>query len=191
MANISQSNPLSSYIDMLEKAYVFYHPQNAGLRVVTVDEGVFFCIKDLVAITDIGRDTLFPVLADTEGKVVEMYIEEKTKKVPKAFKKRVFFGEYFGKADKVNRNSRSAWRNMIFVDSQMVRDMTIGCSKDPERKLFYKWVKDFILPVVKDEYRCWNYECLMIDKVCYDPLENPIDIRYATDGLYINGMRIN
>lgn len=191
MANISQSNPLSSYIDMLEKAYVFYHPQYGGLRVVTVDEGVFFCIEDLVAITDIGRDTLFPVLADTEGKVVEMYIEEKTKKVPKAFKKRVFFGEYFGKADKVNRNSRSAWRNMIFVDSQMVRDMTIGCSKDPERKLFYKWVKDFILPVVKDEYRCWNYECLMIDKVCYDPLENPIDIRYATDGLYINGMRIN
>lgn len=191
MANISQSNPLSSYIDMLEKAYVFYHPQYGGLRVVTVDEGVFFCIEDLVAITDIGRDTLFPVLADTEGKVVEMYIEEKTKKVPKAFKKRAFFGEYFGKADKVNRNSRSAWRNMIFVDSQMVRDMTIGCSKDPERKLFYKWVKDFILPVVKDEYRCWNYECVMIDKVCYDPLEKPMDIRYATDGLYINDMRIN
>ena len=176
---------------MLEKAYVFYHPQYGGLRVVINDEGVFFCIEDLVTITDIGRDTLFPVLADTEGKVVEMYIEEQTKKVPKAFKQRVFFGEYFGNADKVNRSSKLAWRSMIFVDFQMVRDMTIGCSKDPERKLFYKWVKDFILPVMKDKNRFWDYECVIIDKVCYDPLEKPIDIRYAIDGLYINGTRIN
>ena len=53
---------------MLGKAYVFYHPQYGGLRVVNNDEGLFFCIEDLVAITDIGRDKLFPVLADTEGK---------------------------------------------------------------------------------------------------------------------------
>lgn len=52
---------------MLGKAYVFYHPQYGGLRVVNNDEGLFFCIEDVVAITDIGRDTLFPVLADTEG----------------------------------------------------------------------------------------------------------------------------
>ncbi len=176
---------------MLGKAYVFYHPQYGGLRVVNTDEGVFFCIEDLVTITDIGRDTLFPVLADTEGKVVEMYFEEQTKKVPKAFKQRLFFGEYFGNADKVNRNSRLAWRSMIFVDSQMVRDMTIGCSKDPERKLFYKWVKDFILPVMKDKDRCWDYECVMMERARYDPLKNPMDIRYAIDGLYINGTRIN
>lgn len=44
---------------MLGKAYVFYHPQYGGLRVVKIDRGLFFCIEDLVAITDIGRDTLF------------------------------------------------------------------------------------------------------------------------------------
>ena len=176
---------------MLEKAYVFYHPQYGGLRVVTVDEGVFFCIEDLVAITDIGRDTLFPVLADTEGKVVEMYVEELTIRVPKDFTHRLFFGEFFGNADKVNRNSKLAWRSMTFVDSQVVRDMTIGCSKDPERKLFYKWVKDFIQPVMEDKDRCWCHECVMMKRVCYDPLKKPMDIRYAADGLYINGMRIN
>ena len=53
---------------MAENAYVFFHPQYGGLRVVNNDEGLFFCLEDLVAITDIGRDTLFPVLADTEGK---------------------------------------------------------------------------------------------------------------------------
>ena len=42
---------------MLGKAYVFYHPQYGGLRVVKIDRGLFFCIEDLVAITDIGRDT--------------------------------------------------------------------------------------------------------------------------------------
>ena len=36
-------------------AYVFYHPQYGGLRVVRNEEGLFFCIEDLVAITDIGR----------------------------------------------------------------------------------------------------------------------------------------
>lgn len=65
---------------MLGKAYVFYHPQYGGLRVVNNDEGLFFCIEDVVAITDIGRDTLFPVLADTEGEVVEMCVEEQTKR---------------------------------------------------------------------------------------------------------------
>ena len=176
---------------MLGKAYVFYHPQYGGLRVVNNDEGLFFCIEDLVAITDIGRDTLFPVLADTEGKVVEMYVEVHTKKVPKDFTHRLFFGEFFGHADKVNRNCRLAWRNMIFVDSQVLKDMTIGCSKDPERKLFYKWVKDFIQPVMENEDRLWHYECVMTKKVCYPLLEKPMDIRYDVDGLYINGMRIN
>lgn len=71
-------------------AYVFYHPQYGGLRVVNNEEGLFFCIEDLVAITDIGRDKLFPVLADTEGKVVKMCVETETKKVPKAFKQRLF-----------------------------------------------------------------------------------------------------
>ena len=172
-------------------AYVFYHPQFGGLRVVKNDEGLFFCIEDLVAITDIGRDKLFPVLADTEGKVVEIYVEAETKKVPKDFKPRLFFGEFFGNADKVNRNSKLAWRSMTFVDSQVVRDMTIGCSKDPERKLFYKWVKDFIQPVMEDEDRCWCHECVMMKRVCYDPLKKPMDIRYAADGLYINDIRIN
>ena len=65
---------------MAGKAYVFYHPQYGGLRVVNNDEGLFFCIEDLVAITDIGRDKLFPVLADTEGKVVEMCVEAETKR---------------------------------------------------------------------------------------------------------------
>ena len=176
---------------MAENAYVFYHPQYGGLRVVNNDEGLFFCLEDLVAITDIGRDTLFPVLADTEGKVVEIYVEAETKKVPKAFKQRLFFGEFFGNTDKVVQKSRIAWRNMIFVDSQVVKDMTIGCSKDPERKLFYKWVKDFIQPVMEDEYRCWQYECVVMENVRYDPLEKPMDIRYAADGLYINGTRIN
>ena len=88
---------------MLGKAYVFYHPQYGGLRVVNNDEGLFFCLEDLVAITDIGRDTLFPVLADTEGKVVEMDVEVHTKKVPKDFTPRLFFCEFFGNADKVPR----------------------------------------------------------------------------------------
>lgn len=65
---------------MAENAYVFFHPQYGGLRVVNNDGGLFFCLEDLVAITDIGRDTLFPVLADTEGKVVEMYVEVHTKR---------------------------------------------------------------------------------------------------------------
>ena len=176
---------------MAGKAYVFYHPQYGGLRVVNNDEGLFFCIEDLVAITDIGRDTLFPVLADTEGKVVEMCVEAETKKVPKAYKQRLFFGEFFGNADKVERKGGIASRSMIFVDSQVVRDMTIDCSKDPERKLFYKWVKDFIQPVMENEDRLWHYECVMMKRVCYDPLKKPIDIRYAADGLYINDMRIN
>lgn len=51
---------------------------------------IVLCIEDLVAITDIGRDKLFPVLADTEGKVVEIYVEAETKKVPKDFKPRLF-----------------------------------------------------------------------------------------------------
>ena len=172
-------------------AYVFYHPQYGGLRVVNNEEGLFFCIEDLVAITDIGRDKLFPVLADTEGKVVEIYVEAETKKVPKDFKPRLFFGEFFGNADKVNRNSRLAWRSMTFVDSQVVRDMTIGSSKDPERKLFYKWVKDFIQPVIEDKESRWRHECVMMKRVSYDPLDKPIDIRYAADGLYINDTRIN
>ena len=100
---------------MAENAYVFFHPQYGGLRVVNIDGGLFFCLEDLVAITDIGRDTLFPVLADTEGKVVEMYVEVHTKKVPKDFTHRLFFGEFFGNADKVVQKSRIAWRNMIFV----------------------------------------------------------------------------
>lgn len=82
------------------------------------------------------------------------------------------FGEFFGNADKVKQKSKIAWRSMIFVDSQVVRDMTIGCSKDPERKLFYKWVKDFIKPVMKDGERCWRYECVMMKRICYDPLKN-------------------
>ena len=176
---------------MKGNAYVFYHPQYGGLRVVKIDRGLFFCIEDLVAITDIGRDTLFPVLADTEGKVVEIYVEVHTKKVPKGYTHRLFFGEFFGNADKVVQKSRTAWRNMIFVDSQVVRDMTIGCSKDPERKLFYKWVKDFIQPVMEDKDCWWRYECLMMNSIYYDPLIKPIDIRYAVDGLYINDMRIN
>ena len=176
---------------MAGKAYVFYHPQYGGLRVVNNDEGLFFCIEDLVAITDIGRDKLFPVLADTEGKVVEMCVEAETKKVPKKYKQRLFFGEFFGNADKVERKSKIAWRSMIFVDSQVVRDMTIGCSNDPERKLFYKWVKDFIQPVMEDKESRWCHECVMMKRVSYDPLDKPIDIRYATDGLYINDTRIN
>ena len=165
---------------MKGNAYVFFHPQYGGLRVVYYDGELFFCLEDLVAITSIGRETLFPVLADTEGKVVEMYVEAETKKVPKDFTHRLFFGEFFGNADKVERKGKIAWR-----------DMTIGCSKDPERKLFYKWVKDFIQPVMKDEERCWRYECVMMKRICYDPLKKPIDIRYAVDGLYINDMRIN
>ena len=176
---------------MAENAYVFYHPQYGGLRVVNIDGGLFFCLEDLVAITDIGRDTLFPVLADTEGKVVEMCVEELNKKVPKDIKPRLFFGEFFSNADKVKRNCKLAWRSMIFVDSRVVIDMTIGCSKDPECKLFYKWVKDFILPVMEDEDRCWCYECNMVKEAYCNPLGKPMDIRYATDGLYINGMRIN
>ena len=113
------------------------------------------------------------------------------KQVPKDFKPRLFFGEFFGNADKVERKGKIAWRDMIFVDSQVVRDMTIGCSKDPERKLFYKWVKDFIQLVMEDEERCWRYECVMMKRICYDPLKKPIDIRYAVDGLYINDTRIN
>lgn len=176
---------------MAENAYVFYHPQYGGLRVVNNEEGLFFCIEDLVAITDISRDKLFPVLADTEGKVVEMCVEAETKKVPKAFKQRLFFGEFFGNDDKVKQKSKIAWRSMIFVDSLVVRDMTVGCSKDFECKLFYKWVKDFIQPVIENEGRCWHYECVMMKRVCYDPLKKPMDIRYAADGLYINDMRIN
>ena len=176
---------------MAENAYVFFHPQYGGLRVVYYDGGLFFCLEDLVAITDIGRDTLFPVLADTEGKVVEIYVEVHTKKVPKDFTHRLFFCEFFGNADKVKQKRKIAWRSMIFVDSQVVRDMTIGCSKDPERKLFYKWVKDFIQPVMEDKDSWWRYECLMMNSIYYDPLIKPIDIRYAIDGLYINGMRIN
>ena len=176
---------------MAENAYVFFHPQYGGLRVVYYDRVLFFCLEDLVAITSIGRETLFPVLADTEGKVVEIYVEVHTKKVPKDYTHRLFFGEFFGNADKVVQKSRTAWRNMIFVDSQVVRDMTIGCSKDPERKLFYKWVKDFIQPVMEDKDCWWRYECLMMNSIYYDPLIKPIDIRYAVDGLYINDMRIN
>ena len=176
---------------MKGNAYVFFHPQYGGLRVVNNDGELFFCIEDLVAITDIGRDTLFPVLADTEGKVVEIYVEVGNKKVPKDFGPRLFFGEFFGNADKVERKGKIAWRDMIFVDSQVVRDMTIGCSKDPERKLFYKWVKDFIQPVMKDEDSCWRYECVMMKSIWYDPLKKPINIRYDVDGLYINDMRIN
>ena len=176
---------------MKGKAYVFYHPQYGGLRVVNNEEGLFFCIEDLVAITAIGRDTLFPVLADTEGKVVEMYVEVENKKVPKDFQPRLFFGEFFGNADKVERKGRLAWRNMIFVDSQVVRDMTIGCSEDPECKLFYKWIKDFIKPVLEDEECCWCHECVMMKKVSYYSLDKPIDIRYTADGLYINDTRIN
>ena len=176
---------------MAENAYVFFHPQYGGLRVVYYDRVLFFCLEDLVAITSIGRETLFPVLADTEGKVVEMCVEEHTKKVLKDYTHRLFFGEFFGNTDKVVQKSRTAWRNMIFVDSQVVRDMTIDCSKDPERKLFYKWVKDFIQPVMEDKDCWWRYECLMMNSIYYDPLIKPIDIRYAVDGLYINDMRIN
>ncbi|MCW4094339.1 hypothetical protein [Segatella copri] len=68
--------------------------------------------------------------------------------------------------------------------------MTIGSLKDPERKLFYGRVKDFIQPVMEDEDRCWCHECVMMKRVCYDP-EKPMDIRYAADGLYINDTRIN
>ena len=53
-------------------AYVFFYLQFGGLRVVNNEEGLFFCIEDLVAITDIGRDKLCPVLAEREGKVEEV-----------------------------------------------------------------------------------------------------------------------
>ena len=70
---------------MAGKAYVFYHPQYGGLRVVNNEEGLFFCIEDLVAITDIGRDKLFPVLADTEGKVVKNVCGNGNKKGSESF----------------------------------------------------------------------------------------------------------
>ena len=50
--------PINIVYKMEGNAYVFYHPQYGGLRVVNNDEGLFFCIEDLVAITDIGRDNL-------------------------------------------------------------------------------------------------------------------------------------
>ena len=65
---------------MAENAYVFFHPQYGGLRVVNNDGGLFFCLEDLVAITDIGRDKLFPVLADTEGKVSKYMWKRKQKR---------------------------------------------------------------------------------------------------------------
>ena len=40
---------------MAENAYVFYHPQYGGFRVVYYDGELFFCLEDLVAITSIGR----------------------------------------------------------------------------------------------------------------------------------------
>ena len=173
-------------------AYVFHHPQYGGLRVVEYDHGVFFfSLDDLVAITDVGRDQLFLALANTEGKVIEVHVEESMKKLPKKFEQRIFFAEEFGDGEKVEISHRKATRDMIFVDPQVVRDMTVGCSNDPERKLFYKWVKDFIQPVMEDDDLEWHYTCVLVEKVLYDPLTKPTDIRYAADGLYINDMRIN
>jgi len=170
--------------------FVFYHPQYGGLRVVDTDYGLFFCIDDLVAITGIGRDKLFTVLADTEGNVFEFHVVEDIKKVPKKLESRLFFAEAFGDGEKVVRKNRKAQRDMIFIDSQVVRDMTVGISDDSECKLFYKWVKNFIQPMMKEDRLC-SHECLlMVDAYC-DPYEKPMDIRYAADGLYINGMRIN
>ena len=176
---------------MIGKAYVFHHPQYGGLRVVKYTDVVFFCLEDLVAITDIGRDKLFPVLADTEGRVVEFYVAELTKETPKDDERRVFFSEAFGDAKKVYRTHSLAERNMIFVDSQVGRDMTIGCSNDPERKLFYKWVKNFILPKMEKNGGSWKYACHLVEVANYLSDDKPTDIRYAADGLYINGMRIN
>ena len=158
---------------------------------MNTDKELFFCIKDLVTITDISRDKLFPVLADTEGSVVEFHITECTKKVSKGYEGRVFFGEAFGEAEKVNRSQRKVERDVIFVDSQVMRDITIGCSNDPERKLFYKWVKNFILPIMGDKSNRWINACFLVEDAYCLPLEKPMDIRYAADGLYINGMRIN
>ena len=173
------------------KAYAFFHPQYGGLRVINTDEGLFFCIKDLVAITDISRDKLFPVLADTEGRVEEFYVAEITKNAQNGYKGRVFFGEAFGDAEKELQSHRKVERTMIFVDSQVMRDMTIGCSNNPERKLFYKWIKSFILPIMGDKSSSWCYACFLVEDAFCLPLEKPMDIRYTADGLYINGMRIN
>ncbi len=114
---------------MAENAYVFYHPQYGGLRVVNIDGGLFFCIEDLLPSLISAEIHRSRISRHGRGKVVEMYVEVHTKKVPKDFTHRLFFGEFFGNADKVVQKSRIAWRNMIFVDSQVVRDMTIGCSK--------------------------------------------------------------
>lgn len=167
---------------MLGKAYVFHHPQYGGLRVIDTDDGLFFCIKDLVDFTDISGNKLFQVLADTEGSVEEFHVTESTKKVPKGYKGRVFFGD----AEKVDCSHRKTESAMIFVDFQVVRDMTIGCSNEPERKLFYKWVKNFIQPRMEDENYRWQFSCLLVEETYYHPLEEPMDIRYAADGLYIN-----
>ena len=45
--------------------------------------------------------------------------------------------------------------------------MTIGCSVILS-VLFYKWVKDFIQPVMEDETDGEAHECVMMKKVCYD-----------------------
>lgn len=176
---------------MTGEAYVFHHPQYGGLRVINTDNGLFFCIEDLVAITDIGRDKLFPVLADTEGSVEEFYVIEHTKRTPKDNERRVFFSEAFGNAVKVHRSHSVAERNMIFVDSLVVRDMTIGCSNDPECKLFYKWIKYFILPKMGKNGGSWKYACHLVKVANYLSDDKPTDIRYTADGLYINDMRIN
>ena len=176
---------------MVGEAYVFYHPQYGGLRVIKTDDGLFFCIEDIVAITDINRDNLFPVLADTEGRLVEFHVAESTKKKTKSMNHRVFFSEDFGDGEKVKILHKNACRDMIFVDSQVVKDMTVGCSNELERKLFYKWVMDFIQPVMEDKNMRWRYACVLMEGVYYHPLAEPIDIRYAADGLYINNTRIN
>ena len=40
---------------MAENAYVFFHPQYGGLRVVNSDEGLFFCLEDLVTFIEVEQ----------------------------------------------------------------------------------------------------------------------------------------
>lgn len=165
------------------QAYYFEHPCYGRLRVINTADGIFFSLEDIIHITDISSLPLFDVLADTDGRVVEFSVMEHIgKEVEKSFlyvdlDRDKDFKPIAKKGSKVSHQ-------LIFVDRQMME----GMKKDnnPDLKLFFKWVDDFILPVMRNPQCSCDHVCQGVQYAMYSFYLHPIAIDYRHDGLYIN-----
>lgn len=165
------------------QAYYFEHPCYGRLRAINTADGIFFSLDDLVHIIDIKSKKLFSILADTDGRVVDFSVVERIgKDVEDAFLLRELDVDENYKP--IAKKGSKVSHQLIFVDRQMMGGMMMD--GNPWMKLLFKWVDDFILPVMHDPQRSCDHACQSVQYVMYSFYLHPIAIDLRYDGLYIN-----